>query len=86
MEASLLDLILDEATLLLTDIAQHFAQHPLERVVLHCTPLWFSWRRDSRETVVADVEGSAKHVATLAGGIAIAALQAGYIVLSPKHT
>ena len=86
MEATLLDFVLDVAQVFLSDIAQHFAQDPLECVVLHGPTLWFAWRRDRRDAVVADVEGGAKQMAALAFGIPIVPLQASYIVFRPQDT
>ena len=86
MKATLLDLVLDVAASLFTDVAQHLAQHPLECIVLHGATLGAIWRGYSRETIITDIKGGAEHVTTLAGSIAIASLQTSHIVLSPKHT
>ena len=86
MEAALLHLVLDVAATLLTNVAQHLAQHPLERIVLYGTALRFSRRGDSGKAVIADIESGTKEVATLTGSIAVTTLQVGYIVFCPKNT
>ena len=86
MEATLLDFILDVTHLLLSDVTQHFAQHPFERVALHGSSLGLTWRGDRREAVVADVERGSEEVATLLCRIPITLLQPNHIVLRPQDT
>ena len=86
MEATLLHFVLDITQLLLTNIPQDLAQHPLEGVVLYGTTFGPSGWGNGGEAVIADIESGAEKVATLAGGIAVTALQTGDIVFCPKYT
>ena len=86
VETALFHFVFDVAAALLPDVAQHLAQHPLECIAPDRLALGPSRRGDGGEAVVADVEGGAEEVATLLRGIAVAALQAGYVVLRPEHT
>ena len=86
MEATLLDFIFNITLLLLSDVTQYFAQHPFECVVLNGSSLWFAWRRDRREAIVADIERGAETMATLVGSVSVSLRQSSHIVFRPQHT
>ena len=86
MEASLPDFVLDVTQVLLSNITQHFAQHPFECVALHGSSLWFAWRRDCRIAVVGNIERGSEAMATLVGSVSIMLSQSSHIVFRPQDT
>ena len=85
METSLLHLILNVASLGLTHVAQHLAEHPLEGVVAHGAALRpFGWA-DCLIAVIADVEGGAVEVAGVLGGVGVARAQFLNVAARAQH-
>ena len=56
METTLLHLVLNIASALLTHIVQHLGQYPFQRVVLNLSA-FLAWRLNGLITIVADIEG-----------------------------
>ena len=73
VEAALLNLVLNEAPLLLAHIAEHLREHPLQRVVAHLSAARSVGVRHGVIAVVADVERGAVEVARVLGGVRVAA-------------
>ena len=86
MKTPLLHLVLDIATARLPHVAQHFGEHPLQRVVAHLTARRPIGILDGLVTVVAYIEGSAIEMAGVLSGIAVATTELGHIVLRTEHT
>ena len=86
MEAPLLDLILDIAQPFFATITQYLRKDELQRVVAHGTTVRIIGRSHCVVAVVGDVEGGAKAMAALLGGIAIDATQTSHIFLGAQHT
>ena len=63
VEAALLNLVLDIATVLLAHVAEHFGEHPLERIVLNLTAMRAFGILDGLVAVIADVERGAVEMA-----------------------
>ena len=78
VETTLFDFIFDVATTLLTLVAKHLGEHPLQGIVAHLAA-------DRLVTVVADVEGGAEEVAGAVGGVLVVALQTGDVVHRAQH-
>ena len=80
MEAWLSYLVLDIATALLSQVAQHFGEHKLQLVAGY-----LAGGVDGKILVVVDVEGGAIEVARLLGGIFVGASQAHYVGLGAQY-
>ena len=85
METALLDLVLDVAAILFAQVAQHFREHPLQRVVAHLTATGAVRVLDRLVAVVADVEGGAVEMAGVLRGIAVAPTELRHVLLGTEH-
>ena len=85
METALLHFVLDVTALLLAHVAEHLAEHPLQRVVAHHAATRPSGILHRLIAVVADIEGRAVEMTGVLGGIAVTATQLHHIVLRTKH-
>ena len=85
METALLHLIFDVAAILFAQIAQHFREHPLQRVVAHLATTGAIGVLDRLVSVVADVEGGAVEMAGVLRGIAVAPTELRHVLLGTEH-
>ena len=85
MEAALLNLVLNETTLLLAHIAEHLREHPLQRVVAHLSAARSVGVLNGVVAVVADVERSALEMARVLGGVRVTAAQFLHICITAQH-
>ena len=85
METSLLHLVFYIATLCLAHVAQHLAEHPLQRVVAHGAAPGSLGGADSLIAVIADVEGGAVEVAGVLGGVGVARAQFLNVAARAQH-
>lgn len=86
METALLYLILNITASLFAEISKYLAQNPFQGVASDSSLTW-SFRVFYRNiSVVADVYGSTKQVATVLCGIGVVLLKFFYVVLSSHDT
>lgn len=83
MEATLLHLIFNIATVLLTEVAEHLTQHPLQGVVAHLSTRLLS-RLHRLIPIITYIKGGAIEVTGVLGGIAIVSTELRHIVLGTE--
>lgn len=84
MEASLLHLIFDITSVLLTEITEHLAQHPFQGIVLHLSARSLGGLH-GLVPIITYIESGAIEVAGVLGGIAIASTEFRYIILGTEN-
>lgn len=85
VEATLLYLVLDIATIPFAHIAEHLAEYPFQRIVAYHAARWTVGVLNRLIAIVADIEGSTIEMARLLGGIAVTTAKLHYILLRTKH-
>ena len=85
MEAALLYLIFHKTATALTEVAQHLAEHPFQRVVPHLSMRFFS-SLHSFVTIVADIKSSAVEMAGILSCISVSRAEFRYIILGTENT
>ena len=85
VEATLLYLVLDIATIPFAHIAEHLAEYPFQCIVAYHAARWTVGVLNRLIAIVADIEGSTIEMARLLGGIAVTTAKLHYILLRTKH-